>query len=316
MKKIFITGASGFIGQALSKTLSNSGIFVRGSVRSFNDFLINSQIEYVSIEDINHQTCWKNALGSIDCIIHCAGIAHRMNSHGDLDAYYLVNTEGTKNLAEQAVRAGVKRFIFLSTIKINGETTEKNSINKVFAHNDKPNPQDNYGKSKLEAEKVLRDIASKTGLEVVILRLPIVYGKGVKGNLNRLIKLIKFGIPLPLQGIINKRSLIGIDNLIDLIIRCIDSPNASGKTFLASDGKDLSTPELVNLLATNMGHSVKLFSIPIILLKFFGFIFRRKNEIDRLTGSMQIDISYTKKILNWIPPISVEEGIKRMFQGK
>jgi nucleoside-diphosphate-sugar epimerase len=239
-----------------------------------------------------------------------------MYDNKNFDAYQLTNIDGTKHLAEQAVEAGVKRFVFLSSIKVNSESTDQINDIEKFTYDDKPNPQDLYAMSKLEAEKRLWKISSRTGLEVVVVRLPLVYGYGVKGNLERLIKLVKSRIPLPLSLVKNQRSMIGMDNLVDLLIRCIDHPEASGKTFLASDGEDLSTPELIKLIASSMGRKANLFPFPISMLKFLGSIFGRREEINRLVGSLRIDDSYTKEILNWTPPISVEEGIRRMVQGK
>jgi nucleoside-diphosphate-sugar epimerase len=239
-----------------------------------------------------------------------------MNDTSNLEAYQSVNIVGTKNLAEQAVLAGVKRFIFLSSVKVNGESTGNSDDPKIFTNDDTPNPQDNYAISKFEAEKALWEIASKTNLEVVIVRLPLVYGKSVKGNLKSLIKLINYKIPLPFADIKNKRSLIGIDNLVDVLVRCIEHPNAAGKTFLVSDGEDLSTSELINLIASGMNRSIILFRLPRALLKFFGFILMRQGQIDRLIGSLQIDNSYVRKILNWTPPVSIEEGIRKMIKDK
>ena len=313
MKKILITGASGFIGQNLIKKSLKLNYLVCGMTRKPLDFGNYSNLKFFFIDNINSKEKLNEALQGIDCIIHCAG---KTNSSCKVDSLNLVNVEFTKNLAESAFNVGVKRFIFLSSIKVNGESTTKDNKIKIFNYKDEPNPQDSYAISKKEAEKLLQDIALKTGLEVVIVRLPLVYGSGVKGNLKRLIKLIKLRIPLPFKKIKNKRSLIGIDNVIDLLIRCIEHPNAVGKTFLASDGKDLSTPELMKLIASAMGQSIKFFSFPIGLLKFLGFIFRKQNEIERLTGSLQIDISNTKTTLNWTPSLSVEEGIRRMIEGK
>ena len=325
MKKILITGASGFIGQSLIKYLSKLNKPVRGTVRLNYSFLSNTDIEYVSVRDIDHNTNWNKCLIDIDCIIHCAGKAHIMKTErNDLSKIYQsVNVDGTKQLAEQAVEAKIRRFIFLSSIKVNGENTNDDDIDKdlnekkiVFSHKDLASPKDPYAKSKLEAEKVLWEISSRTGLEVVVVRLPLVYGYDAKGNLAKLKKLVRSKIPLPLSLVKNQRSMIGIDNLIDLLICCIDHPKASGKTFLASDGKNLSTPEFIKLIASSMGRKANLFPLPIYILKFLGLIFGKSEEINRLVGSLSIDDSYTKEILNWIPPISVEEGIRRMVQGK
>ncbi len=183
----------------------------------------------------------------------------------------------------------------------------------IFTNNDIPNPEDSYAISKLEAEKVLWEISAKTNLEVVVVRLPLVYGYGVKGNMARLMKLINSGIPLPFSLIKNQRSLIGIDNLVDVLIRCVDHPEASGKTFLVSDGEDLSTPDLLRHVASSMERSTRLFPFPISLLKLFGFAIGKSSEINRLTNSLQVDISFTRKILNWSPPLTVQEGIRRIM---
>ena len=315
MKKILVTGASGFIGQSLCETLSKSGRLVLGAVRNLNSILINKNIEYIPVGDIAFKKNWKDLLVDVDGIIHCAGKVHKMIDNKNLDAYSLANINGTKYLAEQAAEVGVKRLVFLSSVKVNGESTDQIAKQK-FSHKDKSNPNDSYAISKLEAEKALWEISSRTGLEIVVVRLPLVYGYGSKGNLARLIKIVKSGIPLPLSLIKNQRSMIGIDSTIDLLIRCIDYPKASGKTFLASDDEDLSTPELIKLIASSMRKKANLFPFPISMLKFLGSVFGRSEEINRLVGSLRVDNSYTKEILNWVPPISVEEGIRRMVQGK
>ena len=315
MKKICITGANGFIGKALCKSLKAPDNHIRGFVRAMDSDNNSSETEHISVGDISSKTNWKDHLKGFDYIIHCAGLTHQMSSIKDINVYNLVNIDGTKRLAEHAVEAGIKRLVFLSSVKVNGESTDQITKQK-FSHKDNSNPKDLYAISKLEAEKALWEISSRTGLEMVVVRLPLVYGYGVKGNLARLIKLVKSGIPLPLGLIKNQRSMIGIDNLIDLLIRCIDHPEANGKTFLASDKEDLSTPELVKLIASSMGKKVNLFPFPISILKFLGSVFGKREEINRLVGSLRIDNSYTKQILNWTPPVSVEEGIRRMVQGK
>ena len=316
MKKICITGANGFIGKSLSKALISSNNSILALARRKDSSFNSLKIEYIQIGEINLDINLKEYLVGCDCIVHCAGKGHIMNDTDNLDAYQSTNIRGTQNLAEQAVVAGVRRFIFLSSVKVNGESTGNSDDPKIFTNDETPNPPDNYAISKFEAEKALWEIASKTNLEVVIVRLPLVYGKGVKGNLKRLIKLINYKIPLPFADIKNKRSLIGIDNLVDVLIRCIEHPNAVGKTFLVSDGEDLSTSELINVIASAMNLSVRLFWLPRVLLKFFGFILMRQGQIDRLIGSLQIDNSYTRKILNWTPPVSVEEGIRKMIKDK
>ena len=314
MSKILVTGGSGFIGKAVCENLKKKNYKV--NIASRRDIATNlSGVKVYSINKINENTNWFEALNTVSCVIHCAAKTHVMNNikQKTFTSFREVNVEGTLNLAKQAVECGVKRFIFLSSIKVNGERTEKLSM---FRYNDIPKPQDAYGISKWEAEKGLWEISKQSGLEVVIIRAPLVFGPGVKGNLRSLIKLIQHRIPLPFSLIKNQRSLIGIDNLVDFIIRCIDDHKTSGNTFLVSDEKDISTPDLVRQIASSMGFSVRLFPLPLSFLKFFGFILGKKNEIDRLIGSLQIDNSYTKKTLDWTPPVSVEEGIRRMVQGK
>ena len=315
MKKILVTGALGFIGQSLCKTLSKSGKSVRGIVRSQNSFSKNSDIEYVSVGDIVHKKDWKNILVDIDCIIHCAGRAHIMSEKKSdaLKIYRSVNVDVTKRLAEQAAAAGVRRLIFLSSIGVLGLDTNNR---KSFLQSDEINPIENYAISKYEAEQALLQISDKTAIETIIIRSPLVYGPSAPGNLARLIKLVSSNIPLPFSRINNKRSMVGIDNLVDLLIRCIDHPNSAGKTFLISDGEDLSTPDLINHIASSMGHKAYLFPVPMFLLKFVSRILGKQREIDRLVGSLKIDSNYTRETLNWMPPVSVTEGIRRMVQDK
>lgn len=315
MKKILVTGASGFVGQSLCKTLSESGRSVLGAIRSSDVNLIDHNVKYISVGDISFKKNWKDHLFDVNCIVHCAGRAHKMNDN-NVDAYRLINLEGTKHLAEQAAEAGVKRLIFLSSIKVNGESTGDIDLNKKFFYKDAPDPQDPYAISKLEAERALWQISLRTGLEVVVVRLPLVYGYGAKGNMAKLIKLVKSRVPFPLSNVKNKRSMIGIDNLIDLLIRCIDHVDAPGKTFLVSDDNDLSTPQLIKHISLSMKKKVYFFPLPIFLLKIIFSIIGKKKEINRLTGSLSIDINYVKETLNWTPPISVEEGIRRMVNER
>ena len=315
MKKICVTGANGFIGKALCKALNSSGKTVRGFVRTLDPHMKPSEIEYLSVGDISLKTHWKDKLKGYDCIIHCAGKAHLIHQKKDLDIYRLVNTDGTRYLAEQAAESGVKRFVFLSTVKVNGEYTGGTNSVKIFTNNDLPSPKDSYSVSKFEAEKILWNISSKTGLEVVVIRLPLVYGYSAPANIERLIKLINTGLPLPFSLVKNQRSLIGIDNLVDVIFRCIDHPNAKNKIFLVSDDRDLSTPDIIELIATSVGKSARLFPVPITLLKFLGFLIGRQSDINRLTGSLQVDIEYTKKTLDWKAPVSVYDGFKQIFSS-
>jgi len=315
-KSILITGAYGFIGNTLCKNFLLKKYFVNGSVRYIKKSLNIENVNYIGLGEINYKTNWGKILKNQDCVIHCAGKSNSARKRNQQGHIYETNVDGTKKLAESAAEAGVRRLIFLSSIKVNGEKNIFINHSKTFTNEDRPNPIDNYAKSKLKAENILLEISAKTGLEVVIIRLPLVYGYGAKGNLAKLIKLVRSRIPLPLSLIKNQRSMIGMDNLVDFLNRCIDHQEASGKIFLASDGKDLSTPELIKLIASSMGIKPNLFPFPLSALKFLGSIFGQREEINRLTGSLKIDNNYTKEILNWTPPLSVEEGIRRMVQLK
>ena len=313
-KKILITGGNGFIGKALTKKLIQNNYFVKISSRK-KEFNSKDLFTTYRTGEIDGKTKWDKILDNIDCVVHCAAITSNMkkDEKETTESFRRVNIEGTINLARQSASIGVKRFIFLSSIKVNGEKTFNNSSFKYY---DIPNPGDAYSNSKWIAEQELSKISKSTNLELIIIRLPLVYGPCAKGNFKRLINVIKTNMPLPLAMVQNQRSMIGIENLIDLLIRCIDHPKASGKTFLASDGEDLSTPELIKLIALSMGMKANLFPLPIFVLKFLGLIFGRREEINRLVESLRIDNIYTKEILNWIPPVSVEEGIRRISQDK
>ena len=314
MSKILITGGTGFVGKALCENLQSKNYLVHITSRT-NIFPLSKRVISFNTGEINHKTKWNNSLKEVDCIIHCAARTHIMTEldKNSLESYRKVNVEGTINLAKQAAANGVRRILFLSSVKVNGENTIGFSS---FKNNDTPKPVDAYGISKWEAEKGLLEVSRRTGIEIVIIRSPLVYGYGAKGNLKRLIKLINYDIPLPFSLIKNQRSMISIDNLVDILVNCINNQNATGKTFLVSDDKDVTTPELIYYIASAMGKKAHLFPTPISLLKFVGAITGKKKEIDRLTGSLKLDINYTKKTLNWKPPVNVFEGIKRMIKRR
>ena len=232
---------------------------------------------------------------------------------GDVFAVYrAINVDGSQRLPELAAAAGVRRLVYLSSIMVNDEQTR---LGASLSFSDRPAPEDAYGISKWEAEQALWDVSAKTELKLVVVRPPLVFGPGVKGNLARLLKLVRLGLPLPLGALQNKRSLIGLDNLVDLLICCVDHPAAAGQTFLVSDGEDLSTPDLIRHMAGAMGRSAWLFPVPVSLLRLADSALGKRAEIDRLVGSLQIDSSHTRRVLGWAPSLSVQEGIRRMVQG-
>ena len=283
--KILITGQNGFIGKALFNFLQQQNYQVRGAVR--NEQQADKDQDIVAIGDIGPTTDWKSALVDVEVIIHLANRAHVLNDRAvdPLAIFRKVNTAGTIQLAEQALKSDVKRFIFVSSIKVNGEKTDKHP----FRENDKPNPQDPYAISKLEAENTLRKIAQKSSMEIVIIRPPLVYGQGVKGNFQRLSRLVEIGIPLPFSSIKNKRSLISLDNLLQILSKAVIDPAVANQTFLVSDGRDLSTPQLIKKIANSIGKPARLFPFPIKLLKVIGRLTGQSEIINRLTENLQID---------------------------
>ena len=311
---VAVVGANGFIGSALTHKLCEKGYNVRGIVRLKERFLKhNGHIEVFAVGEINSDTNWNDALKGINIVIHLASRVHKLNdvSVNLLAEYRRVNTEGTQRLAEMSAGAGVKRLIFISTIKVNGEKT----AGDVFTENHLAHPQDPYAISKFEAEQSLHNISDTTGLEVVILRPPLVYGPGVKANFLRLLDMTNKNIPLPLSLVNNKRSMIYIGNLVDAIVKCIKHPDAANQTFLVSDGQDISTPELIRMIAKAMDKKARLFPCPTPLLKMIGRVLGKTAEIERLTSSLQIDSTKIRKTLDWTPPYTIEDGITETVKG-
>lgn len=309
--KILLTGGSGFVGGSLASSLIAKGYFVRCAVRT-NLELRGADIVHVSA--IESQTAWGKHLKGIDTVIHCAGRAHIMNDlfANPLPEYRKVNVGGTANLARQAAAAGVRRFIFLSTVKVNGEQTLKD---QPFTEADAPLPQNPYAVSKFEAEQALLELAEQTDLEVVIIRPSLVYGDGVKANFFTMLRMVKLGMPLPFGSIENKRSFVYLENLHSLIVRCIDHPNAANQLFLASDGHDLSTTELLRYCANAMGVSVYLVPIPESWCMLSASLLGQGQAIQRLCGSLQVDISKARKLLGWEPPVPVQIGLQKTVQN-
>ncbi|MGZ5054927.1 MAG: UDP-glucose 4-epimerase family protein [Methylobacter sp.] len=305
---VLITGANGFIGKQLCAELFTYGRSVRAAVRSEN--LPVENVETVSIGVINGKTDWKDALRSITVVIHLAANAHvlKYSAADQLDELRKVNIDGVYNLARQAHDAGVRRFIFISSIKVNGEET---LLGRPYTAEDRPAPADPYGISKLEAEEALRQLADVTGMEVVIIRPPLVYGAGVKANFRSMMSWLQKGVPLPLGAIHNKRSFIALDNLVDLIITCIDHPAAANQTFLAGDGEDMSTAELLQRLGKALNKPAKLLPMPVWALKTGAMLLGKQYIAQRLCNSLQVDIKKTCDLLGWQPPVSVDEALKK-----
>ncbi|MFY8285222.1 UDP-glucose 4-epimerase family protein [Pseudoalteromonas sp. SSMSWG5] len=302
---IAITGYTGFVGSALLKVLESDNVLLLGR-KVLPEYPNFSYFDLTDTKNLELQ----DSLSAVDVLIHSAARVHIMNDsaldpHADFKA---TNTLGTINLAKQAAQAGVKRFIFLSSIKVNGEsTTDK----QPFSATDQSAPEDPYGTSKAEAEQQLLELGKKTGMEIVIIRPPLVYGKGVKANFASLMNLVGKGFPLPFRLIKNnKRSLVSVYNLVDLIQICIEHPNAANQTFLVSDDLDLSTAEMVALMAKVHNKRNLALPVPVWCFKLTGKLLGKQAVIDRLTGSLQLDITHTKKTLNWTPPYSVEHGFK------
>ena len=312
MNKILITGASGFIGSHFCKALSVLKYSVCGVVRNKDIISQLPKVKYVSVGDIVLYRDWKNLLAGYDCVIHCAGVAEA-NNITSKKFYTQINVESTVKLAEHCAIAGVKKFIFLSSISVLGNNT---NIYKPFKYSDKVNPLGDYAQSKYEAEKKLLEINAKTCLEVIIIRSPIVYGRGAKGNINRLINFLKLRLPLPFGLIKNKKSFISIDNLVHVLICCIKRPNLNKKVFLVSDGHDVSLNVFLQNIANELGYRLLIFPFPIFLLKLISNFFGKKNDMDKLSSNLQVDINYTREILKWKPRQSIKDGIRKMLMNK
>lgn len=311
--KILITGASGFIGRSLVVHLLKRGHNIISVSRSPTGF--NNSMNSASVESINSETDLCDKLIEVSTIIHLAARVHEMRDRSVdvLEAYRLVNVEGTRGLAEQAARAGVKHFIFLSTVKVYGSCSEPL---RPFTHESKTKPMDAYSQSKLEAEQALRAIEKTTDMTVTIIRSPLVYGPGVRANFLEMMRWISLGIPLPFGALTsNLRSFVGINNLTDFIAVCVNNSKAAGQTFLVSDGKDISTVELIRLVAHAMGKKEKLFNVPVWLLEIITKLVNRTKEFERLSDSLQVDISYSVDRLNWVPVEPLDQAIRHAVQS-
>jgi UDP-glucose 4-epimerase len=310
MSRVLVTGATGFVGSALLRSLClvsehTPVALVRGKATA------PTETEWLRTHDLQTLQCTE--LQGLDVIVHCAARVHVMQEVVDdpLREFREANVVATLHLAREASKAGVRRFIFLSSIKVNGE---ESSIGRPYTADDIPSPVDAYGISKLEAEIGLRALAEETGLEIVIVRPVLVYGPGVKANFRSMMGWLEHGVPLPLGRIRNRRSLVALDNLVDLILRCIEHPAALNETFLVSDGEDLSTPELLRHLGLALGKPVRLLPVPTYILQVGARLVGKGSVAQRLCGSLQVDIDRTRNLLGWAPPITVDEALRRTAQ--
>lgn len=314
--RLAVTGANGFVGRALVRQLAANDYQLLAYVRQPGGFVRIDGVTTMAAPELGLYSDWqfRHELG-IDALVHVAARVHVMQdtSADPLTEFRKANVAGTANLARQAAKAGVKRFVFLSSIKVNGEFTK---VGKPFTADDVPAPQDPYSISKHEAEQVLRQIAVDTGMEVVIIRPPLVYGPGVKANFESMMRWLTRGVPLPLAAVTqNRRSLVALDNLVDLIATCLTHPAAVNQTFLVSDGEDLSTADLLKRMGVAIGHPARLFYMPPALLKLGATVIKKPDIYQRLCGSLQLDIAKTQQLLGWTPQISVDEGLRRAAAG-
>jgi len=307
-----VTGADGFIGQALVDLLVGQGVSVRAAVWEPTARVATaggSIVPACPVGSIGGSTDWSTALAGIDTVVHLAARVHVMREQAadPAEAFREVNVRGTERLAVMAARAGVRRLVFVSSIKVNGEAT----AGQPFCEEDAANPSDAYGTSKWEAEQSLRRISQTAGIEVVIVRPPLVYGPGVKGNILSLMRWVDRGIPLPLARIRNQRSLVGLQNLVSLLLRCLTHPRAAGELFLVADGEDLSTPELLRRVAHAMGRRPALFSVPAGALRWASRLAGATDAYERLCSSLVVDSAKARRVLEWEPVSSVDEELRR-----
>lgn len=309
---LLLTGSNGFIGRITAAALAQRGISSRLSTHRHG--AMQSGQQRVHIAALGPQTDWSQAVAGTRAVLHLAARAHVLHDADPdpLSTYRTINTAGTLNLAEQAAAAGARRFVFVSTAKVHGEATTPGAL---FSEAEEPAPKDPYGQSKWEAEQGLAAIAARTGMEVVVVRPPLVYGPGVKANFAALMHAVASGWALPLAAIDNRRSLVGTDNLVDFLLLCLEHPAAANQTFLVSDGEDLSTPDLLRRLGNAMGRSARLWPVPPPLLTAGAALLGRRAAADRLCGNLQLDITKARTLLNWSPPVSVDEGLRRAVAG-
>lgn len=314
-QRVLVTGANGFVGRALCAEAVLRGWMVNGVTRQSCYFPCESGIKNYLVNSIDEETNWQLGLIEINVVVHLAARVHVMQDKaGDpLAQFRRINVEGTLNLARQAAVAGVSRFIFISSIKVNGEATQRGYS---FKADDVLMPLDAYSISKMEAEQGLKKIAAQTGMDVVIIRPPLVYGPGVKANFAAMMRWLRHGVPLPLRAIDNQRSLVALDNLVDFILTCLTHSAAANQIFLVSDGEDVSTSALLYRMGEVMNRPARLFPVPMGLLKLAAALVGRRDMAQRLCGSLQVDIEKNRQLLGWCPPLTLNQGLQKAAQDK
>ncbi len=316
---IAVTGADGFVGSVLCRCLQTNGHVVQPIVRDdacatrFNAIGLKTNPPWI-VGDIGPNTQWSSILADVDVVIHLAARVHVMDETeiDPLAAFREVNTEGTRRLAEESAKMDVSRLVFVSTIKVNGEST---TGRRPLSPEDSACPQDPYGVSKWEAEQALDKVAGETGLGVVVVRPPLVHGPGVGGNMGRLLSVVTKGIPLPLAAVQNRRSFVGVENLADALMVCANHPAAPGGVFTVSDGEHISTAELIRRIASGLERPARLWPCPLFLLVMVARLLGKSDAMDRLVGSLEVDDSRLRQDLGWSPPVSMREGVRAMCRG-
>lgn len=305
MNRVLVTGATGFVGRALCGELARAGLLVRATTRS--GAAPQGAAEQFVVSDIGATTEWSHALDQVDIVVHTAARAHVMDDRANSMLYTATNVAGTQRLAEAAAQAGVRRFVYLSSIKVNGEEVE----NYAYGPDDEPHPRGPYGTSKWLGEQALMAVAASCRMQAVVVRSPIVYGPGVRANFLRLMRWVEREWPLPLGAVRNRRSLVSIWNLCSFLTQVTTDAAADGGTWMVSDGADLSTPELIRRLAVAMRRRPRLVRVPVTLLRLCGALSGRSAEIARLCGSLTVDLSRTRTLLGWSPPVTIDEALAR-----